>query len=180
MAFVSVTLITAAAATAWDLRTGRIPNAITFPAMLAGLGLNTYYTGWRGLQASLLGLGLGVLLLFIPFALGGMGAGDVKMLAAIGALNGHLFTFRAFLYSAIAGGILAAGTALVRGKLGVSLWNASMGLGNLGIGLVSAVRPTAGSSIKKTPFMTSGITFPYAAAILTGTVAAYIRKGGIP
>jgi prepilin peptidase CpaA len=175
-----VTIIAAALATGWDLKTGRIPNMITFPAMLLGLILNTYYSGWHGLGTSLAGLGLGILLLFIPFAVGGMGAGDVKLLAAVGALNGHLFTFRAFLYGAIAGGIMALAVALFKGKLGLSLMNTFTSLGNLGLNVLSATKAGLGtgtgiSSVTgKTSIITSGISFPYGIAILAGTLAAYL------
>jgi prepilin peptidase CpaA len=175
-----VTIAIAALATGWDLKTGRIPNNITFPAMLLGLILNTYYSGWHGLVTSLAGLGLGVLLLFIPFAIGGMGAGDVKLLAAVGALNGHLFTFRAFLYGAIAGGVMALAVALFEGKLGLSLMNTFTSLGNIGHSVLSATKAghrtgTGISSVTgKRNIITSGISFPYGVAILAGTIAAYL------
>lgn len=91
----------------YDLRTGRIPNKITFPCMLVGLAINTWCCGLVGLRDSFYGIAVGVLLLIIPFALGGMGAGDVKMLAAIGAINGSKFVFYVFLYGAVAGGAIS-------------------------------------------------------------------------
>ncbi len=90
-----------------DVRTGRIPNKITFSCMLVGLAINTVCSGFKGLCSACFGILVGVLLLIIPFALGGMGAGDVKMLAAIGAINGSEFVLQAFLFGAVAGGILA-------------------------------------------------------------------------
>ncbi len=179
MLIAPVTIAIAALATGWDLKTGRIPNMITFPAMLLGLMLNTYYSGWHGLGTSLAGLGLGILLLFIPFAIGGMGAGDVKLLAAVGALNGHLFTFRAFLYGAIAGGIMALAVACFKGKLGLSLMNTFTSLGNIGSSVLSATktgrtRIGISSVTGKTNIITSGISFPYGIAILAGTIAAYL------
>ena len=97
----------------WDLATRRIPNWLTFGLM--GLGVVTGFIagGLEGLADSLQGLLLGGALLFIPFLLGGMGAGDVKLLAAIGALKGSSFVLRAFLYGALAGGALALGALLV-------------------------------------------------------------------
>ena len=180
MLIAPVTIATAALATGWDLKTGRIPNNITFPAMLLGLILNTYYSGWHGLVTSLAGLGLGILLLFVPFAIGGMGAGDVKLLAAVRALNGHLFTFRAFLYGAIAGGIMALAVAFFRGKLGLSLMNTFTSLGNIVFSVLSATKAGLGtgtgiSSVTgKTSIITSGISFPYGIAILAGTIGAYL------
>src|SRR2546425_12360385 len=71
-----------------DVRTRRIPNAISGAAMLLGVTLNTAYLGTAGLFDSLAGLGITVGVLLWPFAMGGIGGGDVKMMGAIGALLG--------------------------------------------------------------------------------------------
>src|SRR5437773_10812022 len=71
-----------------DVRTRRIPNAISGSAMLLGITLNTAYMGTAGLLDSLAGLGVTVGVLLWPFAMGGIGGGDVKMMGAIGALLG--------------------------------------------------------------------------------------------
>lgn len=91
----------------FDLRFRRIPNWLTFPAMIAGLLYNTYFGGITGLLLSLGGLfvGFGVFIAFYMF--GGMGAGDVKLMAAIGALLGPIDVLYAALYTAIAGGVYA-------------------------------------------------------------------------
>src|SRR2546421_5139071 len=74
-----------------DVRTRRIPNAISGAAMLLGVTLNTAYLGTAGLLDSLAGLGITVGVLLWPFAMGGIGGGDVKMMGAIGALLGPFF-----------------------------------------------------------------------------------------
>lgn len=91
----------------FDLRFRRIPNWLTFPAMIAGLAFNTYIGGISGLLLSLGGLlvGFGVFIAFYMF--GGMGAGDVKLMAAIGSLLGPKEVLYVALYTAIAGGIYA-------------------------------------------------------------------------
>src|SRR5262245_24179270 len=71
-----------------DVRTRRVPNLLSGPAMLVGIALNTMYFGIPGLTASLLGILLTITFLLLPFALGGIGGGDVKMIGAIGALLG--------------------------------------------------------------------------------------------
>ncbi len=101
-----VTLAGAGLCALWDVRTGRIPNKITFSCMFVGLAINTLCSGFKGLCNACFGIFVGVLLLIIPFVLGGMGAGDVKMLAAIGAINGSKFVLQAFLFGAAAGGVL--------------------------------------------------------------------------
>jgi prepilin peptidase CpaA len=74
-----------------DLRERRIYNKIVFPAVAAGIILNTAQFGLPGLRTSITGLLIGVMLFIVPFALGGLGAGDVKLLGAVGALKGPPF-----------------------------------------------------------------------------------------
>ena len=90
-----------------DLRHGRIPNALTFPAALAGLALHAWAGGTQGALMSAGGLGLGLLIWLPLYAVGGIGGGDVKLLAAFGALLGPANTLHVALASAIAGGVLA-------------------------------------------------------------------------
>ena len=91
----------------FDLTQKKIPNFLTLPVMLWGLLSYTYLNQFDGLLFSLYGLLLGIGLFIIPFALGGMGGGDVKLLGAIGALKGMEFIFFATIYTAICGGIIA-------------------------------------------------------------------------
>ncbi|WP_318506908.1 A24 family peptidase [Bacillus sp. T3] len=90
-----------------DLKNRRILNILTFPTMLIGLTYHAISAGLDGLIFSGLGLLLGLGLLFIPYLMDGMGAGDVKLLAAIGALKGTAFVLGAFLFTAIIGGLIA-------------------------------------------------------------------------
>src|SRR5437879_9352189 len=76
-----------------DVRTRRIPNVISGSAMLLGITLNTAYMGTAGLLDSLAGLGVTVGVLLWPFAMGGIGGGDVKMMGAIGALLGPRLSY---------------------------------------------------------------------------------------
>lgn len=116
-AMIVLTVAWAAVAAFWDLRTRRIPNWLTLPAALLGLALNVAISGSDGLRQSGLGLLAGLALLSIPFAIGGMGAGDVKMLAAIGAFAGPAFAFQTFLFGALAGGLIAVVVLLRRSHL---------------------------------------------------------------
>src|ERR1700684_1895091 len=79
------TLIVLAVATFTDLRSRRIPNWLVLPFMIAGIAVSGWLHGWRGIEQSLAGLALGALLLGILYWLGGMGMGDLKLCAAIGA-----------------------------------------------------------------------------------------------
>jgi prepilin peptidase CpaA len=75
-------------ATVNDFKTGKIANLLTFPIMLLGITYHCVMTGWNGLGFSLGGLILGHCIFFIPYAMGGMGAGDAKLLGAAGSFLG--------------------------------------------------------------------------------------------
>ena len=82
-----------------------IPNYLNFTAILLALIINIYTFGWSGLVNSFYGILTGFILLVIPFMLGGIGAGDVKLLMAVGAFLGSSLTFNVFLNGALVGGI---------------------------------------------------------------------------
>lgn len=89
-----------------DLKFKIIPNKYTMPAIASGFILMTINSGFTGLQNSFFGFLLGFLIFLIPVLIGFMGAGDLKLMAAIGALKGFDFTFNSLLASGIAGGII--------------------------------------------------------------------------
>jgi prepilin peptidase CpaA len=123
--FQEMAVVLAIVAAAWDLRTRKIPNVLTFGAALAAVLVHGYLEGWNGLGLSLAGWAAG-LALFLPFfALGGLGAGDVKLLAAVGACLGPLPAVWVALYTSIAGGVMALAVASYSGYLRqafVNLW----------------------------------------------------------
>jgi prepilin peptidase CpaA len=98
-----------------DLRSGRIPNVLTFGAALAGVGYAVAASGVSGLAMGLAGWLVGLALFFPIFLLRGMGAGDVKLLAALGAWLGPRDVSWVALYGSVAGGLLAVGLALLHG-----------------------------------------------------------------
>lgn len=102
-----VVLILSAWAAYTDAKSRKILNLATFPSIVLGIGFYTITDGVPGLWFSLLGMIVGFMILFIPYLIGGIGAGDVKMLAAIGALGGWPFAVAAFLWAAIFGGLYA-------------------------------------------------------------------------
>jgi prepilin peptidase CpaA len=116
------TVLISAAAVYTDVRWGKILNVLTFPAMLTGVVVNTAFKGGDGLLLSLGGLGLGFGL-FIVSALFGriLGGGDIKLLMAVGALQGPYFLAWAIFYTALVGGALAIAVGLYRGVLGQRL-----------------------------------------------------------
>lgn len=112
---VSATLVVAAVIDGLKLK---VPNWLTFPMIISGWIYSATcvagYPWWEGLLYSLLGTAVGLALLLPAYAIGGMGAGDVKLLAGIGAWVWYKDTFYAFAVSAIVGGIIALLMIVVR------------------------------------------------------------------
>ena len=104
-----------------DLRSRRIPNELT--AAMAVLGIGLAGLGWSGatVGAALAGLVLGLLLMMPGYALGATGAGDVKLMAAVGAIVGPSLVLSAFLCTSLAGGVLALAVAIRRRRLAATL-----------------------------------------------------------
>ena len=100
----SAVLVLAAVIDGWKLK---VPNWITFPMILSGWAASGIAFGWGGLGASLWGTAVGLGLLLPAYAIGGMGAGDVKLLAGVGAWVGVSQTFWAFAASAVIGAAIA-------------------------------------------------------------------------
>jgi prepilin peptidase CpaA len=134
-----------------DVKERRIPNLLTFGGTIAGIVLHIIESGWTGLADGLLGWAVGIGLLLIPFLLGGMGAGDVKLLGTIGALMGAHFVFYTMLWTAFAGGLLSIIYLLYQRKI-FTAW--------------------------MTTRTTSEKFMPYGAAIFAGTVIELSRMIG--
>lgn len=109
------------AATVIDLRTRRIPNGLT--AAMTGIGIAMAATGVSDISVggSFLGFALGLALLLPGYHFGATGAGDVKLMAAVGAIVGPPLVVTAFFCTAIAGGVLAVIVALRRRRLAATL-----------------------------------------------------------
>jgi len=90
-----------------DVRYRRIPNKLVLVTLLGGLFLNTFFEGSHGLAMSLGGFGLAFALMIFFHIFGTLGAGDVKLFAAIGAVNGLSLVLPTLIVVAITGGVLA-------------------------------------------------------------------------
>jgi prepilin peptidase CpaA len=108
---VAVLLVIAAIIDGWKLK---VPNWLTFPMILAGWVYSGTCFGWEGLGHSVAGTALGLALLLPAYAIGGMGAGDVKLLAGVGAWVWATDTFYAFCVSTVIGGMIAVCMILAR------------------------------------------------------------------
>jgi prepilin peptidase CpaA len=113
-----------------DWRHRRIPNWLTVPALVAGITAHSVLSGWAGAKMSLEGAGLGLVLL-LPFVLlRAMGAGDWKLMGAVGAFLGPILFLFVFLGSVLVGGLMAIVEAVRAGKLKETIHN----MGTLALG----------------------------------------------
>jgi prepilin peptidase CpaA len=158
-----VSLVLAVVACGWDLKTRRIPQVLTLGGALAGLMFHAVNGGWNAGVASAAGWAVGIAIFFVPFALGGLGAGDVKLLGAIGAWLGPMNALWVGLYAGAAGGVLALFVALTRGYL-------FQAVGNVGTMLaywrLNGVKPLPEITLEHS----RGPRLAYAVPILAGTM----------
>ena len=151
-------------AIASDLRWRRIPNWLTGPSILVGLGLHTVMNQLTGFVFSLEGAALGLGLFVILYLCGWMGAGDVKLYAAVGSFLGPVQTLSAAMAIALVGGLLAL---VVLGfhqgwrRMGLWLWSYIQAI--VLTRSVQGVTPGQGAALK----------VPYAVAIGLGTIGSY-------
>ncbi|SET06015.1 prepilin peptidase CpaA [Oceanobacillus limi] len=149
-----------------DLKSRMIYNNVIYPALLMTFIFHFATGGWDALSHSFIGFLIGFGLLLIPYFMGGMGAGDVKLLGLIGALKGGAFVFQSFLYTAIVGAIMAIIIILIRRGMLKSLlyFIASLKSGVVLKGGISKGSLTA--------------TYPYGVAIAAGTVVSMVLAQG--
>jgi prepilin peptidase CpaA len=161
------TFITIVIATITDIRSRRIPNWLVGPFLLTGPVVSTFTRGWHGLEQSLLGILLAALLMGLLYWLGGMGMGDVKLCAAIGAWIGPSQLAVALVVMGIVGGVMALAWAVYGGFLKESL----DGAGDLVFGMRKrGLRP------HETLVLANAKTrkLPYAPAIAVGTLFSFL------
>lgn len=162
-----------ALAAGWlDWRSRRIPNWLTLPAFLLGIAANTIYAGSAGAIASLEGAGLGLLILFPFVVIRAMGAGDWKLVGAMGAFLGPRPLLVVLVAALIVAGVMALAMVIYKRRLGETLRNIGRLLfafasGRPGDPAISLDNPQAA----KVPF---GVAFALAAILY---VAAALAKG---
>jgi len=190
--FICLAMIVAAVIDGWKLK---VPNWLTFPLVVSGwlLGLCHSFgflpdsTGIGGIGASLAGTALGFVLLFPVYAIGGMGAGDVKMQMGFGAWIGAFYGFGAedkpgamgiifwaFCLAVIIGGVLALGMILVRGQYRRNLTNTREIIGDLFTS--SGVDEVAGKAAQRKPRMH---LLPYGIPLCLGFISYLIYLSSI-
>jgi prepilin peptidase CpaA len=149
-----------------DLRQHRIPNWLTYPGIVLGFILRGAALGWKGLASALAGCLLAGGVMFLFFMVRAMGAGDVKIMAAIGALVGPASAVEVLLATAICGGVLAIVYALYRKRMISTLKN-----------LGSVLRFHAWAGVQAHPEVNldnpEALRMPYGLAIALGTLYAF-------
>ena len=146
-----------------DVKTRRVPNWLTFGVAAIGITMAATHLDGVGPVGALEGLAVGLLLMLPGHAIGKTGAGDVKLLAAVGTLLGPRSIVMAFLYTAIAGGALAVLVAIGRGRLRRTIQSA-----------VTLMR-TGGANVAEIEQPSIDNRFAYAPAIAVGALFAAIR-----
>lgn len=150
-----------------DVLTGKIYNKATYPAMLLGFAWNAWMPNAPGLKSSLEGFLLAAVLMGGLTLLGGMGGGDAKLLAAIGALKGYPFILDVLFYSFLVGGVIALTVAIWQGRLLGTLrrvWYMLFGV------VVFRVKPVEG------PEEAQSYKIPFGVAICLGTLWAQLLE----
>lgn len=131
IAILLAVLLVVGIAAVYDMRWRRIPNWVVLTGILLGIGSNTFLFEWAGLRFSLLGLGLAFVVYFPLYLLRGMGAGDVKLMASVGAMVGWANWIGIFIITAIVGGVAAVAFLLRRNRLIYGLSNVGYMVGEL-------------------------------------------------
>ena len=163
------TALVMAAATYTDLRYRRIPNWLVFPFLLAGFITSGWVGGWHGLQRSLLGFGLGLLIYGLLCALGGMGMGDVKLCAAVGSWVGPNQLFLALVLTGMVGGVMVFVWAVKDRFLGELFTNTGQVLAHWGKrGLAPDPELSLANPLAR--------KMPYAPAIAIGTLVSFFAR----
>ena len=159
-----------------DIKWRRVPNWLTVSMVIAGFGLAFGQSGFSGLGSAFIGFLAALGLFLVPFAMGWLGGGDVKLFIALGALLGVRSLLWVFLYSAIAGGVMALIVVLYRVlkagqfllQLRLLLVGAVVFLGNLsnraGIRSKAPVLQVTAQALRA--------RYPYAVAVAIGTIIA--------
>jgi prepilin peptidase CpaA len=167
--------ILVAIAAVFDIRYRRIPNWLVLAGIIVGLAWNVYSSDWSGLLRASEGLGLGFILYFPLYMIRARGAGDVKLLAAVGAVAGPLNCFWIFLLTAILGGIIALLLLILRSRVRQTFFNVGWIIRDL-LHLQAPWR----SSDELDVTTNKGMRLPHGAMIAVGVLAfIFITKYGV-
>lgn len=168
-----------------DLRWRKIYNWLTGPVFLLGVTLWVVWAGWRGFSLAMIGGLVGFVPFYLLVLLGGMGMGDAKLLGALGALVGWPAILPLLLCVGVAGGVIALGRALWRGRFlrtlsstAATLWPWRSRKGEPERGGEDRGKDNTGEN-EEAPPSASGQWLPYGLAIAVGALWFIARNHGI-
>ena len=153
-------------AAGFDIRYRRIPNWLVLSGIIAGFVWNVYASGWPGFRHAAFGFGLGFALYFPLYLLKARGAGDVKLLAAAGAIMGPGNCFWLFFLTAVLGGLIAMVYLMLRGRVKHTLFNVSWIISDL-----TKLKAPYKSSDELDVSKDKGMRLPHGVMIAVGAVA---------
>lgn len=156
-------VVLAVAAGYTDWRSRRIPNWLTVSGLVLGIAGNTALNGWTGLRTSLLGAGLGLLLLLPLVLLRSLGAGDWKLAGALGAIVGREVLLSLLIGSIFVAGIMALALVIYKGRLRETLRN----IGNMLGAMFHLHMPGPAVSLDNP----ESVKVPYGVALAVTTIA---------
>jgi prepilin peptidase CpaA len=152
-----------------DVRYRRIPNKLVFALLVAGIVFNSLFGQWQGLITSLTGLALAFGLMFVLHIFGTMGAGDVKLFAAVGSMVGASHVFPMLFIVALSGGLLAIGKMIYARRVGRTMF----GVAQFFYGLLP------GQTVPRFEVpVDQSFTLPYAVPICFGGLVSLFLFGG--
>lgn len=169
LVYLQCATVCAAGAAVTDLRSRRIPNWLTGPALLAGLLLHFMYGGFPETGRALLAVLIAGGIFFAFFAAGGMGAGDVKLMAAVGALAGLSSLRGVLITTALLGAVVAVVTSLANGRLRETFANVGSLLAHH---QANGIAPHPELNVRNT----SMLRLPYALPIAGGCLAMLLTS----
>lgn len=171
-ALIPVVLVVACAGAVWfDLRDNRIPNALTVGTL--GLALALRAVGPAGFLDGLAGAGVAFGIALPFFLVGGLGGGDAKFLAAVGALVGLERVFTALFLTAVVGGVMGLFVMLRKGAVSQTWANLRTIVATFGRGTFTGWKRDGESRAAVTIDTPGAITVPYGVAIATGALLAW-------
>ena len=146
-----------------DVRYRRIPNKLVFATLVAGISLNLVFRGWHGLASSLEGMLVAFVMMFLLHIVGTMGAGDVKLFAAVGSIVGISSVLQTLLIVALMGGLIAIGKMIYARRVGRTM----LGVAQFFFGLLP------GQTVPRFEVPPDGSnTLPYAIPICLGALVS--------
>lgn len=150
----------------------KVPNWLTFHMVAGGLGFSAWYGGLPALLTSVEGVLVGLAVLLPLYMIGGMGAGDVKLMAGVGAWVGPWVTLGAFLTSAVVGGVIAVGMVAWSGRY-ARHWALFQTIGHEILSVRNPAKLAETAAARKPEMM----LLPYGIPLAIGSIGYFVWSG---